>query len=983
MSAHPDDATLLALLEGSLDEATISEVDAHLDECDECREVVGLLASGTRTKVTAPLTTGDRLGRYVAREKIGEGASGAVYAAHDPELEREVALKILHAETDAKSRARLVREAQAMAQLSHPHVVTVHDVGARGDDVWLAMELAPGGTLREWMATEPSTESVLRFFFEAGAGLAAAHAAGIVHRDFKPENVLLAEDGSAKVADFGLAREPMGDAPPAGERIDALTRTGALLGTPAYMAPEQLAGEQATASSDQFAFAVALWEALEGERPFRAETLGMLRTMIANGPPPMKRGPKHVERALRRAMRSDPEARFGSVLELLAALAPPKRRWLWAAAPLGLLTLGALGFVFSQDPCAEVGAAVDETWNDGAREEVVRALASQPGVAFAAAVDRWAEGWAREREACCRETHVEHAQSEAKLDARMACFEGQAREVRALLARMKEPAAAAFALEAAEALPNPGRCDGSGEPVTPLEPERAERLSEELAAARALLTTGSREALAAAEAVAEEADSLGHAPLVVAAQRLVSDAYRHAARFDAAESAARASLFAAEETGDAQGIAEAWLAVVRSAGEAGRYERAARYVEHAAAAVARTEVTTLREELAHVRGVLHTHLGAFEEASRGLRDALEMRRERLGEDAPSLAALHTSLGNLARLSGDLEGALEEHERALRLDQALGEAHPRVGRDLHNVAGILRRMARTEEARERYARALRIKTETLGEEHPEVGLTKNSLGLLAFDAGEHDTARRLWREALATFEARGHADAAMVHHNLALVAMRLGDAEGARRHAAAAIRLDEERRGPESKPVASELVTLARALVALGRTQDARRRLDRASDLAEVLGDAILREEVAETRAAADARDREAGDGANAQDTEANPRAAGAQDPEDNARGRVQDADARAGDAQNPEAEAHGVPHDARATDTQDTEAGSRAAELPSRGDPTSPTRRTPTSAERSRARMRGPRSTERPTEEEPTAIRPGGSGVYGAGRAWD
>ncbi len=260
MLACLTDETVVSLIEGALDGDSLRHVTEHIDGCAECRRLVAGVVRGIEVSgvhhlddpgAPAPLVSGTRIGRYVVSKCIGAGAMGVVYIARDPDLGRSVAIKLLRAELSVspEGRARLLREAQAMAQLSHPNVITIHDVGSHEHGVFLAMEYVDGGTLGDWMRTAPRTwRDVLEKFLAAGEGLAAAHEAGLVHRDFKPDNVLVGKDGRVCVTDFGLARaaslaedEDPRESP--GERPQhlelSMTRTGTLLGTPAYMAPEQ------------------------------------------------------------------------------------------------------------------------------------------------------------------------------------------------------------------------------------------------------------------------------------------------------------------------------------------------------------------------------------------------------------------------------------------------------------------------------------------------------------------------------------------------------------------------------------------------------------------------------------------------------------------------------------------------------------------------------------------------------------------------
>jgi tRNA A-37 threonylcarbamoyl transferase component Bud32 len=273
------------------------------------------------------------VGRYQLVDQLGAGATGAVYRARDPQLGRDVAVKVLLEHTEERA-ARLLREAQAMAQLSHPNLVVVFDAGIDRDRVFLAMELVEGMALRRWLDTPSrSWRERLAAVIAAGRGLAAAHDAGIVHRDFKPENVLVDRAGRIKVADFGLSRaEPAVGPAPVVVSSD-LTMTGSLLGTPAYMAPEQYAGRVADSRSDQFAFAVTAWEAVWQTRPFQGEYLALAEAIQAGtiSPPPRVCGvPATLERVLRRALAVDPAARFPGIGELLSAIEQairPRRRW--------------------------------------------------------------------------------------------------------------------------------------------------------------------------------------------------------------------------------------------------------------------------------------------------------------------------------------------------------------------------------------------------------------------------------------------------------------------------------------------------------------------------------------------------------------------------------------------------------------------------------------------------------------------------------
>jgi serine/threonine-protein kinase len=312
------DANMLqALAAGQLDDAAREALLEHADGCGSCRELVAAVARELAAPRTTPppaepveapappwrpsamLAPGTMVGRYTIERLIGVGGLGVVYAATDPELARQVALKLLKRGSEQE---RLVREARALARVSHPNVVAVHDVGRWNDRVFIAMELVRGCDLRGWLRERRRRwPEVVDVFLAAGRGLASAHAAGLVHRDFKPENVLISSDGRVAVSDFGLARS------------DDEAADGTVAGTPAYMAPEQAAGELADARSDQFAFCASLFEALYGARlSERPDETGVPRTL---------------GRIVRRGLAAAPAARWGSMAELLAALGRDRTRW--------------------------------------------------------------------------------------------------------------------------------------------------------------------------------------------------------------------------------------------------------------------------------------------------------------------------------------------------------------------------------------------------------------------------------------------------------------------------------------------------------------------------------------------------------------------------------------------------------------------------------------------------------------------------------
>ncbi len=347
----PDDSQVHLFLAGELDSGRRLGMLAHAANCNACCALLGALASPAistpglvakrpppthlRTIAATPAAP-KLLGRFEVIAKLGEGGMGAVYDAYDPQLDRRVAVKVIRFAAETEARLRLLREAQAMAKVAHPNVVTVYEVGHHGDETFVVMERIEGQTLTKWLeGTQRSSRDVLEKLADAGRGLAAVHAAGMVHRDFKPDNVIVGDDGRVRVLDFGLARlRESGRFKAAGTNAFDLeiTDEGMVVGTPTFMAPEQHRGEMGDAKSDQFAYGVALYRALFRTPPFEGKSLEALARSVCQGrvkpPPPESSAPDTVVAATLRALAPSPNGRLPSVDAVVAeidrALAPPR-----------------------------------------------------------------------------------------------------------------------------------------------------------------------------------------------------------------------------------------------------------------------------------------------------------------------------------------------------------------------------------------------------------------------------------------------------------------------------------------------------------------------------------------------------------------------------------------------------------------------------------------------------------------------------------
>jgi tetratricopeptide (TPR) repeat protein len=637
----------------------------------------------------APLARGATVGRFVVEGPIGRGGMGVVYAARDPELGRQVAIKLLHVRGES-----LLGEAQAMARLAHPNVVVVYDVGRVEDQLFVAMELVAGASLASWLAERPRPwREVLEVFIQAGRGLAAAHAAGIAHRDFKPANVLVGRDGRARVGDFGLAAL-------AAYGADEPGRTVA--GTPGYMAPEVLAGRSPGAASDQFSFCVALYEALAGAPPFRAESLDALRQQIQRGAataPLAGRGvPPGVRRALVRGLGARPEDRFATMELLLAALAR-RPRAVRAAVAVAVAVAVVLG-VWGARParCGGAEAALGDVWSRTRREALARAFAGQPPEAWArvdAGLDDFAARWTAAHTRSCRAARIDGHESEQVLDRRMRCLAQQRNVVAALegIWLGGEVELLARAREAVVALPLPGACNGDallgGPHAQAPPPEKSAasvaELRTELAEAKARLIAGDvAHAVEQTRKLVDAAKVLEYAPLEAEALALLGSAEDAHGELQAAEASDREALLAAAAGDDEMTLARATAHLVWVVGIQEVHSDEGRRLAKKALAIAdRLGDEETSAEIAYYVGVI-----GGPHAKEDLLAVIPRFVKLYGAESRRVANTHTALGVYFNA---LERYTEarDHLEASRsiLEKLYGSGHPALGPPLSDLAVV--------------------------------------------------------------------------------------------------------------------------------------------------------------------------------------------------------------------------------------------------------------------------------------------------------
>ncbi|MGH1341889.1 MAG: protein kinase domain-containing protein [Nannocystales bacterium] len=651
-----------------------------------------------------PFARGESLGRYVVLDTLGAGGMGIVLAAYDTTLDRRVALKLLHAHTSADpgNHARLLREAQALAKLSHPRVVSVYDVGELRGQVFIAMEFVDGPNLRQWLREKERTPAqILKVFRGAGKGLQAAHDAGIVHRDLKPDNILIGPNGKAYVTDFGLALEA--DVVPKSSSTRSssawsssrLTETGAVMGTPAYMPIEQHAGLMTDHRSDQFSFCVSLFEALHGLRPFSGTNASELCLAIGRADLPTSPNTvaRRVRHALARGLSPKAEDRFPSMRALLRALSPPTRSSrTWVFGGVGGLVLGAalVGLADpSSPPCASLGDRVLGVYGPQQREQLESAFAATglpyakaSSVATTAALDAFATQWTSSaQEACLASERGE--QSGAMLDLRMLCLD---RGLLALSATVEilatiEPKELRRSAKIASGLPNLALCEDLEAlpklailPATPEQAHDAETLLPIVDRIRVLVIADrQKEAQTLLDTHAQELERSTY-PFVQTLHRTWQGRLLFSRREQATPEVLRqAHLLALEHGLDAQASRTA-TALGTWHSDKKQFDASIRWFESAGALARAAGSTRLQATVASTSAGVYSQAGRHDDAIARTQHALQLTED--DESYPPRARVELLLSHARALQyrdGERAGLEEIHEARALIGELDGDA----------------------------------------------------------------------------------------------------------------------------------------------------------------------------------------------------------------------------------------------------------------------------------------------------------------------
>ena len=754
--------------------ARASDTVPTIDELPDTHASAARRAART-TADDAQLPSGTRAGRYMLLSRIGAGGAGEVYCAYDPQLDRKVAIKLLRTVasdslTASQGEARLLREGQAMARLKHPNVMPVYDVGTLEhgalSSVFVAMELVEGGTLREWLKTPHSRREILLTLTAAGRGLAAAHAAGLVHRDLKPDNVLIGADGRVVVTDFGIVRatgttDQFQKVHLTSEDVLAapLTRIDSVVGTPAYMAPEQYRSEPVDARTDQFSFCITLYEALTGERPFRGKTFDELMDATVAGKitTAAREGalPAWLRRVVRRGLESEPAHRHESMDTLLDALAddPAIKRRRVLAVVGGLMALAAVGVTGARlasrnhDLCRGAEHKLAGVWDARVRADLDRSfaatgLAAAPRIAATVEgmLDDYAGRWAAMHGDACEATRVRSEQPESVMNLRMSCLDSRLHELGALTGMFSGADAPLVqkAIDATGALSSIQRCADVAALTAPVPPPidsaaraKVDALRNQLAVLKALGEAGRlKKDATQVDALVRDARAVGYGPLLSQSLAIKGRQLEEAGQYKEAEPilfeayttayAAHDDAAAADAAADQVSLVGYWL---------GRAADGHRWTEIALAAIHRLGGNDETEA-----GLLQNATGVdYQEgdANRAIADAeraLALGQKAFGKDSPRLALIRGTLATAYQMQKRYDEALAENQRAIDvIAKAYGPVHQRIAAMFTNMGNVATAQKHYDVAEGYHRRALAMMEKTLGLEHPTTGITLANLG----------------------------------------------------------------------------------------------------------------------------------------------------------------------------------------------------------------------------------------------------------------
>ena len=877
-SACPDPNMLGAYLDDTLSEEKKRFVDTHIEMCQECRLAVqvgkrdqqkheDLVLSQTPDNTLDQLcnqlvpfsqfSPGKTIGRYITVKPLGLGGMSEVYSAYDPELDRRIALKLMRTDVYADSRiesnvTRLMKEAKAMAQLSHPNVISVYDVMKVDGQVVIAMEYISGGTLRSWLQAKPrSWQEIVEKFVLAGQGLAAAHAAKLVHRDFKPANVLVEKDGQVCVTDFGLVRGLDQEEDPNPTKFPAfnirwdesLTKTGAYIGTPAYMSPEQLLGEKSDTRSDQFCFCVALFESLYEQRPFMGETAEELKESVLSGEiapvDKSKEVPERLYDIIKQGLEVNPEDRYPSMEDLLEQLRHDpeeevrkkrvlrNRRLGWIAVILLSVVLPVGVWYGMRYRTVQLCKASEEEftgiWDNTTKPSVKGAFlatgkpyAQETWKRIEKAFDKYLTDWSLMRGKICEAKHIQGTESEELFDLRMTCLKDRKQELQALskVFAIADSGVLKKAIQASLSLTGIDNCADEKALRAPYPPpksielkRRVDSIRERLAEVKALIKIGKyKQGLKLAQMLVKEARAVDYQPVQAQAMYWLANMLERAGKYKESETTLREAARLAGESRDGLLLVKTMTDLMWVVRRQGRYEEALTTGRNAELMLSASGGDNLvRAKLLTHIGIVLQNQGEFDEALEYYQKSLAMRVKTLGPEHHNVTGSLLNIGSVFRSKGEYDKALEYYQKSLTIqEKTLGPEHPAVADSLLNIGTVFHNLGQHDKALKYYQKSLTIYEKTLGPQHPAVALALNNIGVLFRDWGEYDKALEYYQKSMAIREKSlgpQHDDVAGSLQNISIVLYNQGKFDKALESFQKSLAIRAKTLGPEHHKVA--------------------------------------------------------------------------------------------------------------------------------------------------------------------------------------
>ncbi len=763
------------------------------------------------------LARGTSVGRYVVIDFVDAGGMGAIYQAFDPELNRPVALKILTVKKERsqdslaaeRAKTRMLREAQALAQLTHPNVVTVYDVGEYQDSIFIAMEFVEGSDLLDWQKkNHPSRQEMLAKVIDAGLGLAAAHKVGIVHRDFKPGNVIVGNDGRVRVLDFGLARAAM-----TSEEIDSvrearempstsskslsessmdlltssLTQEGAVVGTTNYMAPEQMDGKFVDERSDQFSFCITLYESLYGCRPFAGLNVRHLFRSIKSSTlqrPQDKKIPKWLDDLVLRGLSFNSADRFASMNDLLEALQSDpailhkelrekRKRMITVIGSISLsLLIAGFGMWYATTNASRLCMGAEKkllgVWDPEVKAKVKKAFlgtkryyAANSYQRVAKILDDRAAQWTALRTDACLATHDRGEQSERMLDLRMRCLNRKLSEMDALVqlfatrtdAKVLEKAVqATFGLSLLDQCANEEFLTAAmPPPKDAVQKRKVESLRNNLDTVMALEKSGKyQEGLELAMQSLATAKTIDYQPAEVEAMFQLGQLQKRTGKYSDAATTLENCRYLADEINYDEIRAKANNTLIFVVGnKLSRLENVDAFIKSAKAVIARYDYRgEIKANWHNNVGIISVREGKLDQALRHFEKALIIRIKTFGSEHPEVAKSHNNVGIIYYEMGKYDRALEKYMKALELrEDAFGPEHPSVANLQNNIGNAFAIKGDYDLALKHLRISLQIRSKTLGAEHPDMAFSLGNIGQILYEMGQYDLALDHYEQAL--------------------------------------------------------------------------------------------------------------------------------------------------------------------------------------------------------------------------------------------